>query len=138
MRPEWEALRCHPFFASINWKKLENRGYDRKFMFNICKTTITHILPAMFKTCFGNALLRPVDSGKRAIKRSHPQLQVFKRVLLEQEKYNVALGRVHVDYTLPAQVADDTLHGATCMAPGSKVLPGHVCDCDLPVDWHRM
>jgi hypothetical protein len=31
MRPSWEAIRSHPFFASINWKKLESRGYDREF-----------------------------------------------------------------------------------------------------------
>jgi hypothetical protein len=140
MRPDWESLRCHPFFAPINWKKLENRGYDRKSMSDICMSGVTHTdpPPAMFKACLGNAPLQSVDSGKRAIKRSHPNLPAFKKAVHEQQKFDVALGKVHVDYKCPAKVARDALHGATCRSPRSKVLLGHVCNCDLPADWYKL
>ncbi|OAX43247.1 kinase-like protein [Rhizopogon vinicolor AM-OR11-026] len=120
MRPSWESIRGHPFFASINWKKLANRGYD-----------------PMFKACFGNAPLRSVDSGKLAIKHSHPQLPAFKKAVHQQEKFHVALGRMHVNYKCPAKVARDPMHGETCKVPGTK-FPGHACNCDLPADWHKM
>lgn len=136
MRPEWESIRCHPFFASIDRKKLENRRYDRKSKSNVCESAVAHIPPAMFKACLGNAPLQPVDSGKLAIKRSHPQLPAFKKVVREQK--NLALGRVHVDYKFPAQATHDALHGATCKAPGTEVLPEHVCNCDLPANWHKL
>ena len=105
---------------------------------NICWRTVAHIPLAMFKACLGNAPLQSVDSGKIAINCSHPQLSVFKKAVLEQEKDNFALGRMHVDYKCPTELAHDAMHEATCRAPGTKVFPRHVCKCDLPVNWSMM
>ncbi|KAG2156381.1 kinase-like domain-containing protein [Suillus clintonianus] len=120
MRPDWESIRSHPFFASINWKKLEERGYD-----------------PMFKACLGNAPLQSVDSGKIAIRCSHPRLPEYKKALLEQGNDNIALGQMHMNYECPTELAHDPMHGATCMAPGAKVFRSHVCKCDLPADWNK-
>ncbi|KAG1815726.1 kinase-like domain-containing protein [Suillus subaureus] len=120
MRPESESIRSHPFFACIDWVKLENRGYD-----------------PMFKACLGNAPLQSVDSGKIAIECSHPRLPEFKKVLLEQANNNFALGRMHMDYECPTELAHDAMHGTTCRAPGTKVPRRHVCRCDLPADWNK-
>lgn len=120
MRPELESIRSHPFFACIDWEKLENRKYD-----------------PMFKACLGDASLQSVDSGKIAIECSHPWLPEFKKTVLEQTNDNVALGRMHVDYECSTELAHDAMHGATCRAPGTKVPQRHVCKCDLPVDWNK-
>jgi hypothetical protein len=137
MRPELESIRSHPFFACIDWGKLENRKYDRKCTTKVCWRTLTHIPLAMFKACLGNATLQSVDSGKIAIECSHPRLPEFKKAVLEQANNNFALGRMHVDYKCPTELAHDAMHGATCRAPGSKVPRRHVCQCDLPVDWNK-
>ncbi|KAG0703910.1 kinase-like domain-containing protein [Suillus ampliporus] len=122
MRPEWESIRSHPFFACINWKKLEKRGYD-----------------PMFKACLGNGPLRSVDSGKLAIRCSYPQLPEFQKAVLEQEKDSFALGRMHVDYECPTELAHDAMHGSTCRAPGAKAFSRNsVCKCDLPANWNKM
>ncbi|KAG1768684.1 kinase-like domain-containing protein [Suillus occidentalis] len=120
MRPELESIRSHPFFACIDWEKLENRKYD-----------------PMFKACLGDASLQSVDSGKIAIECSHPWLPEFKKNVLEQANDNVALGRMHVDYECPIELVHDAMHGATCRAPGTKVSQKHVCKCDLPADWNK-
>ncbi|KAG1755367.1 kinase-like domain-containing protein [Suillus lakei] len=120
MRPDWESIRSHPFFACIDWKKLEKRGYN-----------------PMFKACLGNAPLQPVDSGKIAIERSHPRLPEFKKAVHDQENGNFALGRIHVDYECPTELAHDVMHGSTCKAPGIEVFRRHVCKCDLPADWNQ-
>ncbi|KAG1752463.1 kinase-like domain-containing protein [Suillus paluster] len=138
MRPEWESIRSHPFFASIDWKKLEKQGYDRKSTPNICCRVVAHVSQAMFKACLGNGPLETVDSGKSAIRYSYPQLPEFRKAVLEQEKDNYGLGRIHVDYECPIELAHDAMHGATCRAPGANVCRRHVCKCDLPADWNRM
>lgn len=120
MRPESESIRSHPFFACIDWVKLENRGYD-----------------PMFKACLGNAPLQSVDSGKIAIECSYPRLPEFKKAVHEQTNNNFALGPIHVDYKCPTELVHDTMHGATCRAPGTKVPRRHVCTCDLPADWNK-
>ncbi|KAG1873684.1 kinase-like domain-containing protein [Suillus subalutaceus] len=120
MRPDSESIRSHPFFACVDWMKLENRGYD-----------------PMFKACLGNAPLQSVDSGKIAIECSHPRLPEFKKAVLEQGNNNFAFGRMYVDYKCPTELAHDAMHGATCRAPGTKVPRRHVCQCDLPADWNK-
>ncbi|KAG2155105.1 kinase-like domain-containing protein [Suillus bovinus] len=120
MRPESESIRSHPFFSCVDWVKLENREYD-----------------PMFKACLGNRPLQSVDSGKLAIECSHPRLPEFKKVVHEQANNNFALGRVHVDYLCPPELAHDAMHGATCRAPGTKMSRRHVCRCDLPADWNK-
>lgn len=120
MRPELESIRSHPFFACIDWEKLENRKYD-----------------PMFKACLGDASLQSVDSGKIAIECSHPWLPEFKKTVLEDAIDNFGLGRMHVDYQCPTELVHDAMHGATCRAPGTKVPQKHVCKCDLPADWNK-
>ncbi|KAG2060229.1 kinase-like protein [Suillus hirtellus] len=120
MRPEWESIRSHPFFTCIDWQKLENRGYD-----------------PMFKACLGNTPLQSVDSGKIAIECSHPRLPDFKKALHEQANDTLSLGRMHVNYECPNELAHDAMHGATCRAPGTRVPRRHVCRCDLPADWEK-
>ncbi|KAG2369779.1 hypothetical protein BDR07DRAFT_540014 [Suillus spraguei] len=44
---------------------------------------------------------------------------------------------IHVDYKCPTELVHDTMHGATCRAPGTKVPRRHVCTCDLPADWNK-
>ncbi|KAG2115792.1 kinase-like domain-containing protein, partial [Suillus discolor] len=120
-RPDLESIRSHPFFACIDWQKLENRGYD-----------------PMFKACLGNAPLESVDSGKIAIECSHPRLPDFKKAVHEQANGGFSLGQIHVDYECPSELAHDAMHGATCRvtASGTKVPRRHVCKCDLPADWN--
>ncbi|KAG1868108.1 kinase-like domain-containing protein [Suillus tomentosus] len=121
MRPDLESIRSHPFFACIDWQKLENRGYD-----------------PMFKACLGNAPLESVDSGKLAIECSHPRLPDFKKAVHERANGGFSLGRIHVDYECPSELAHDAMHGATCRvtASGTEVPRRHVCKCDLPADWN--
>lgn len=120
MRPGLESIRSHPFFACIDWLKLENRGYD-----------------PMFKACLGNTPFQSVDCGKISIECSHPRLPEFKKAVHEQVNNNFALGRIHVGYECPAELAHDVMHGVTCRAPGTRVPQRHVCKCDLPADWNK-
>jgi hypothetical protein len=137
MRPELESIRSHPFFACIDWEKLENRKYDRKSTSKICCRALANIPLAMFKACLGDASLQSVDSGKIAIECSHPWLPEFKKTVLEDAIDNFGLGRMHVDYECPTELVHDAMHGATCRAPGTKVPQKHVCKCDLPADWNK-
>lgn len=131
MRPSWESIRSHPFFASINWKKLESRGYDREFKpISAWVSLLTIYLVAMFRACFGNKPLQSVDSGKNAIGGSYPELSTFKKVVLQHKEYQISLGGMHLDYKCPAEVNHDPVHGASCKT--------RVCKCDLPADWYKI
>jgi len=91
---------------------------------------VTYRRPAMFRACFGNKPLQSVDSGKNAIRCSYPELSTFKKIVLQHKKYQIALGRMHLDYKCPAEVNHDPVHGASCKT--------RVCKCDLPADWYKM
>ncbi|KAH7931322.1 kinase-like protein [Leucogyrophana mollusca] len=113
-RPEWEEVRQHPFFASIDWDIVAGRRYE-----------------SMYQACGRNRdLAGPCAAVDHCREELGPIVWVQHKAYIDEEaQWGRGLGTLKIDYESPPHdIRRIDGHGRSCLADSRTK-----CNCAAPI-----